>query len=409
MVRTDYLLSGNIQVQGEVSNCKAHSTGLYFTLKDNDACINCVMFRSAAAGLAFSLCQGDSVIVTGNIDIYTKTGVYQLYAKKIEKNGAGALYEKYLKLKEKLSDMGMFADEYKQPIPKYAQKIGIVTAKTGAVIQDIQNVSRRRHPGVSLYLYESLVQGDQAAKNIVKGIETLDKMDLDVIIVGRGGGSIEDLWSFNEEITARAIFDAKTPIISAVGHETDWTIADFVADLRAPTPSAAAELAVPDFCSLLMDLNEKENELSLSMEHAIDIKRRTALAYADKLKAYSPESVLEKWMEALEKYRAVMGESFQGFIRSDKERLERTKQFIVNSFDTSMSNYKHKLLLYGERLDGASPLKKLLQGYSFTTDKSGKSINSIDKVKKGDLICVNVFDGEIEASVSNVKKIGRES
>ena len=244
MFTQDYLLQ-KIYVKGEVSNCKYHTSGhIYFSLKDETGTLNCVMFAGHRRGLAFAMKNGDKVIVGGSVDVYERDGRYQMYAKEITLEGAGTLYERYLALKQELEDMGMFAQEYKQPIPRFIRRLGVVTAPTGAAVQDIRNISYRRNPYLQIILYPALVQGAGAAESIVKGIQMLDKTDVDVIIVGRGGGSIEDLWAFNEEIVARAIFECSTPIISAVGHETDFTIADFVADLRAPTPSAAAELAI---------------------------------------------------------------------------------------------------------------------------------------------------------------------
>ena len=380
MFRQDYLLSGNVRVQGEVSNCRNHRTGLYFTLKDDKAVINCVMFHGAAAGLDFSMKPGDSVIVTGSIDTYLKSGGYQLYAKKIEKAGAGALYEEFLKLKQKLSDLGMFDAEYKQPIPPYASRIGIVTAPTGAVIRDIANVSRRRHPGVQLVLYPSLVQGENAAEEIVRGIETLDEMGLDVLIVGRGGGSMEDLWAFNEEAVAHAIFNTKTPVISAVGHETDWTIADFVADLRAPTPSAAAELAVPDIREILENLHRRELYFNSLMNHEIDLAKRRNAEYSAKLEAKSPENIL----------------------RIHKEKLSSQKLLFDNLMNRYLERDKHRLGLLAGRLDGSSPMKKLSQGYSFVSDAEGKGIRSVRSVSIGDELNIHVKDGMVIGQATSI-------
>ena len=242
MFTQDFMLN-RIYVKGEVSNCKYHTSGhIYFSLKDESGAIACIMFAGNRNGLGFRMQDGQQVIALGNVTTYERDGKYQLYAKEIILDGAGLLYEKFEALKKELGEMGMFAPEYKQPIPKFAKRIGIVTAPTGAAIRDIINVASRRNPYVQLILYPALVQGDGAAPSIVKGIKMLDNQNVDVMIVGRGGGSIEDLWAFNEEIVVRAIFEAKTPIISAVGHETDTTIADYVADMRAPTPSAAAVL-----------------------------------------------------------------------------------------------------------------------------------------------------------------------
>ena len=267
MFTQDYLLQ-KIYVKGEVSNCKYHTSGhIYFSLKDETGTLNCVMFAGHRRGLAFAMKNGDKVIVGGSVDVYERDGRYQMYAKEITLEGAGILYERYLALKQELEDMGMFAQEYKQPIPRFIRRLGVVTAPTGAAVQDIRNISYRRNPYLQIILYPALVQGAGAAESIVKGIQMLDKTDVDVIIVGRGGGSIEDLWAFNEEIVARAIFECSTPIISAVGHETDFTIADFAADLRAPTPSAAAELAVDDYRSVIEAVSIYRQRLYLSLIH----------------------------------------------------------------------------------------------------------------------------------------------
>ena len=267
MFTQDYLLQ-KIYVKGEVSNCKYHTSGhIYFSLKDETGTLNCVMFAGHRRGLAFAMKNGDKVIVGGSVDVYERDGRYQMYAKEITLEGAGTLYERYLALKQELEDMGMFAQEYKQPIPRFIRRLGVVTAPTGAAVQDIRNISYRRNPYLQIILYPALVQGAGAAESIVKGIQMLDKTDVDVIIVGRGGGSIEDLWAFNEEIVARAIFECSTPIISAVGHETDFTIADFAADLRAPTPSAAAELAVDDYRSVIEAVSIYRQRLYLSLIH----------------------------------------------------------------------------------------------------------------------------------------------
>ena len=247
MFSQDFMLN-RIYVKGEVSNCKYHTSGhIYFSLKDESGTIACIMFAGARSGLSFRMQEGQKVIVLGNVAVYERDGKYQLYAKEIILDGAGDLYERYAALKRELEEMGMFAPEYKRAIPKYARTIGIVTAPTGAAVRDIIHIAGRRNPYVQLILYPALVQGEGAAASIIRGIQALEKQKVDVIIVGRGGGSIEDLWAFNEESVARAIFACSIPIISAVGHETDVLISDFVADLRAPTPSAAAELAVSEY------------------------------------------------------------------------------------------------------------------------------------------------------------------
>ncbi|MGN1186880.1 MAG: exodeoxyribonuclease VII large subunit, partial [Lachnospiraceae bacterium] len=293
MFQTDFVLN-RIKVTGEVSNCKYHSSGhIYFTLKDSGGALACVMFAGDRRGLSFQLKDGMQVKAAGSINVYERDGKYQLYAKSIQQEGAGALYEKYLALKAELEEMGMFDVSYKQPIPKYATRIGVVTAATGAAIHDIINISGRRNPYVQLYLYPAKVQGEGAAQTICDGIRTLDDMNLDVIIVGRGGGSIEDLWAFNEEAVARAVFECRTPVISAVGHETDFTIIDFVSDRRAPTPSAAAELAVFDFNEWQDRLGRYEKSLVQLMSGRVDELRGQLEAYMVRLNYLRPERRLE--------------------------------------------------------------------------------------------------------------------
>ena len=270
----DAMLSG-LFVRGEVSNCKYHSSGhIYFSLKDETGTLSAVMFARDRRNLAFTLKNGDRVVVSGRLDVYEKTGVYQLYASGIRREGAGELYERYMKLKAELEERGLFSPMYKKPVPPYALRVGIVTSPTGAAIRDIQNIARRRNPYVQLILCPALVQGDGAKESIVRGIRTLDRLGVDVIIVGRGGGSIEDLWAFNEECVAEAIFACRTPVISAVGHETDTTIADYAADMRAPTPSGAAELAVFDYQAFLAKQQELSGKLTGALRFRITDVRK---------------------------------------------------------------------------------------------------------------------------------------
>ena len=381
MFQQDFFLK-KVWVKGEVSNCKYHSSGhIYFTLKDENATLACVMFAGKRKGLTFRLAQGQKVIVGGSIEIYERDGKYQLYASEITLDGAGELYLKYEALKQELQEMGMFAMEYKQPIPYYSKKVGIVTAPTGAAVRDIIQISSRRNPYVQLYLYPVQVQGQGAAESVVKGIEALDKFGVDVIIVGRGGGSIEDLWAFNEEIVARAIFDCSTPIISAVGHETDVTIADYVADLRAPTPSAAAELAVREFSEISGNLQAVRQRLSDSMQLQIERKRQTLSQYKMQLKLMSPESRLKEQRMSL--------------LRQE-ERLETAMQRVIE-------RQRHRLQLYIERLNGLSPAQKLNQGYAYVEHKQ-QAVNSILDVKEQEILTIHVTDGEIRAKVMETIK-----
>ena len=385
MFGQDYLLN-RLYVKGEVSNCKYHTSGhVYFSLKDETGAIACVMFASQRSNMKFRLAEGQKVIVLGSVKVYERDGKYQLYANEIVLDGVGLLYERFQALKKELEEMGMFSHEYKKPIPKFCKKVGIVTAPTGAAIRDIMNISMRRNPYVQLILYPALVQGEMAAPSIVKGIEALDKLGLDVIIVGRGGGSMEDLWAFNEEIVARAIFHCQTPIISAVGHETDITIADYVSDLRAPTPSAAAELAVFNVKDVLEKQQFYKMRMDQAMKHKIHLLRKELETYELRIKALSPaQQLLEK--------RTLAADIANQLELMMKNNL-REKRFLLQ--------------MYIEKLNGLSPLKKLNQGYSFVADMKGRAITSIEKVNIEDELTIHVTDGEIKTKVVEKKGIIR--
>ncbi len=377
MFSQDFLLS-RMYVKGEVSNCKYHTSGhIYFSLKDESGTLSCVMFAGQRKGLAFPMKEGQHVIVLGSVNVYERTGSYQLYAKEILLDGMGRLYEEFERLKRELEEMGMFAEEYKQPIPVYVRRLGIVTAPTGAAIQDIRNIASRRNPYVQLILYPSLVQGEGAADNLVRGIEALDELGVDAIIVGRGGGSMEDLWAFNEEKVARAIFECRTPVISAVGHETDTTIADFAADLRAPTPSAAAELAVADIRELLERMRTYQQRLNQGFGYRLEQYRNRLGELRNRLLQISPrQQLFEKRMRAAE-------------LSNQLEQAMKEK----------LGDRKNQLALYIERFHGLSPLLKLQQGYSYIEGTDGKAVTSIRQADTGDLLRIHVTDGLYTAVV----------
>ena len=385
MFGQDYLLN-RLYVKGEVSNCKYHTSGhIYFSLKDETGAIACVMVAGQRNNLKFRLAEGQRVIVLGSVKVYERDGKYQLYASDVVLDGVGLLYERFQALKKELEEMGMFAPEYKKTIPKYCKKVGIVTAPTGAAIRDIMNIAKRRNPYVQLILYPALVQGEMAASSIVRGIEALDQRNLDVIIVGRGGGSLEDLWAFNEEAVARAIFHCNTPVISAVGHETDTTIADYVADLRAPTPSAAAELAVYDIREVLEKQEAYRARMHQALGHKVRILRKELETYELRLRAVSP-------MQQLMEKRTLTAELASQLELSMKNNL-REKRFLLQ--------------MYIEKLNGLSPLKKLNQGYSFVADEEAKAVTSIRQVKEGTELSIHVTDGKIKARVLETKGIIR--
>ena len=323
MFTQDFLLK-SITIKGEVSNCKYHSSGhVYFTLKDRGGAISCVMFRGDRdkGGLRFDMKEGQQVKASGTVDVYERDGKYQLYARKIELDGEGALFEKFEELKKKLAESGMFAQEYKQPIPPYIKTLGIVTAPTGAAVRDIINVATRRNPHIQIILYPAIVQGDRAAESIVRGIETLSGGQVDVIIVGRGGGSIEDLWAFNEEIVAQAIFDCPIPIISAVGHETDTTIADYVADRRAPTPSAAAEIAVYEYERFLQDLADYSFTMKKSMDRKLTAAKLMSSRYAESLRLLSPMGKIKDRLLRMDQFQDALGNIMKRKLEAARHRL----------------------------------------------------------------------------------------
>lgn len=375
MFAQDFALS-RISIKGEVSNCKYHTSGhIYFTLKDGLAAIQAVMFASRRGGLDFELRDGQQVVVKGSVEVYERDGRYQLYASQIALDGAGDLFRRFEKLRNELEEMGMFAPEYKRPIPKFARTVGVVTASTGAAIRDIINISSRRNPYVQLVLYPARVQGEGAAESIARGIEVLDRMGLDVIIAGRGGGSIEDLWAFNEEIVARAIFRCSTPVISAVGHETDVTIADCVADLRAPTPSAAAELAVFDFGQFEAQLRGAKELLARGLKRKIDSVRYQTEQYRLKLRLHDP----------------------QRQINEKRQRLVSAEDELKRLMERRLSDCRHRLALMSGRLHGQSPLEKLSRGFGFITDEEGRRVDHAASVRPGDRLSIRLADGQIEA------------
>ncbi len=369
-------------VKGEVSNCKYHSSGhIYFTLKDSRGVVNCVMFASQRSGLSFRLAEGQQVVVGGSVDVYERDGKYQLYAKQIVLDGAGLLYERFEQLKAELAECGMFAPEYKQPIPKYIRTLGVVTADTGAAVRDIIQIATRRNPYVQIILYPAIVQGEAAAESVVGGIRALERLGVDVMIVGRGGGSIEDLWAFNERMVAQAVFDCSVPIISAVGHETDTTIIDFVSDLRAPTPSAAAELAVADIREILGSMEGAKEQLQRLIRRRIGEERMRLDRCAMALRYGSPVSR----------------------IRARRQEGLRLEEQLQEHMERILGRKRHELELYIERMRGLSPLDKLRSGFSYVEDEQGQNIRSVQGVCPGQQLTVRVQDGSIAARVTEVR------
>ena len=374
----------DIRIKGEIYDFRRNAKfgHYYFTLKDEGSAISGVMFRSArSSGLDFTPENGQSVIVTGNISVYERDGRYQVYAGRMQLDGRGNLYEEYERLKQKLYEEGLFDFEHKKDIPKYPKKVGIVTASTGAAIQDIINIAKRRNPYVQLYLYPARVQGEGAAATIVRGIKLLDTMGMDTIIIGRGGGSIEDLWPFNEEVVARAIYEADTPIISGTGHEIDNTIADYAADFRAPTPSAACELAIPDIMERIARINNYKDVLYQRMSNRLKGAVNEASIIETKLTAVSPVTKLHN--------QRVYADKLHDRLTSDMDSLYQKRQ------------HEYEMLL--TRLDGLSPTAKLHGGYGYV-ESEGQPVVSVKQVKAGDNITITIHDGQIEGKAEYVKE-----
>ena len=382
MFAQDFMLH-HISIKGEVSNCKYHSSGhIYFTMKDANGTINAIMFAgSRREGLKFPMKEGDRVVVTGSVEVYERDGRYQIYARTIERDGEGNLYLKFEALKRALEEMGMFAEEYKQPIPKYAKTVGIVTAETGAAIQDIRNIAGRRNPYVQLILCPALVQGEGAAASIVHGIHALEQIGVDVIIVGRGGGSIEDLWAFNEEMVARAIFDCRIPVISAVGHQTDFTIADYVADLRAPTPSAAAELAVFDYRQAMQELLGMRQQMDKELQRKVTVARNHLEHQRMRLHYLSPQQRMNE----------------------NRRRVAEYEEKLTGRMEELLREHRHRLALLAGTLESYSPVKKLSGGYAFVEDGNHQALRSIHQIRKKDIVQIHLLDGTLTAAVTEIQ------
>ena len=372
-----------VWVRGEISNLTKHSSGhYYFTIKDRDSQLSCVSFKSTNRTLKFEPEASMKVLVFGSIDVYTVRGQYQMRVFDMRPDGVGELYKAFEQLKKKLQDEGLFDELHKKPIPKYPKKIGVVTSPTGAAIHDILNVAKRRCP-MDILIAPTLVQGERSAQSIATSIEMLNKSDVDIIIVGRGGGSLEDLWSFNEEIVARAIFNSDVPIISAVGHETDYTIADFTADIRAPTPSAAAELAVPNRIEISRHIESLSSRMEQATTHII-AKHASHIDYLQ---------------------RQIEPDRLNDFLRQNQQRIDEIISRMEYSIKAILNVKESPLKIYAGRLDAISPLKTIERGYSITLDpKDRKVIGSVSDVKKGDELEIIVKDGSIECSVDSTKK-----
>jgi len=406
MFSSDFLLD-RIYIKGEVSNCKYHSSGhIYFSLKDEKAAISCAMFARERRNLAFRLENGQRVIVMGRIGVYERDGTYSLYASAIRLDGIGVLYERFEALKKELAEMGMFAPEYKQPLPRYIRTLGVVTAPTGAAVRDIIQIARRRNPGIRIILYPAKVQGEGAAESIAAGIRALDEYGTDVIIAGRGGGSIEDLWAFNEETVARAAFACRTPLISAVGHETDTTILDYVADLRAPTPSAGAELAVDDMLQCAGRLQQIRARQLLLMRRSIETGRLRAQRSALRLKNRGPEGRLRDGRQFLDRTAERMERALREKVRQSRETHMALSRRLTSAMRAQLDRAIRRRDEAARRLEGASPAQRMEMGLAFVTDADGRRIHGISQLTGGESVWLHFRDGKAEAKILRLEATG---
>lgn len=399
----DNIFLNKVYLKGEISNFKAHTRGhLYFTLKDEESRLNAVMFSYQANSLKFTPADGMKVLVKGKISAYVATGAYQIYVESMEQDGLGNLYIEFEKLKKKLAAEGLFDSDKKKPIPKTPKRIGIVTASTGAAIRDILTTIKRRYPICETILFPSLVQGADAAKDIVKKIEIANTYDIDTLIVGRGGGSIEDLWPFNEEIVARAIYNSKVPVISAVGHEIDFTIADFVADLRAPTPTAAAELAVPNIDTINTYLTNAINRSTLSINNLIDNKKQILLNYTSSYVLKKPTAMYEIKEQNLDFLIDRLTKQMKQVVENAHIRLYKvTSSYILTNPEILYKFKQQNLTHIINKLEVLNPMNTIKRGYAIIK-KDNKVISNIQKVKKDDIINIDIKNGSINAQVLEV-------
>ena len=407
MFTQDFVMR-SIAVKGEVSNCKYHSSGhIYFTLKDETSAISCVMFGgNRHTGLRFEMQDGMQVVVTGTIDVYTRDGRYQLYARKIEQDGTGALYERFALLKQELEEQGMFDPMYKKPIPRFVRRLGVITAPTGAAVHDIIQISKRRNPYIQIILYPAAVQGPQAPGSLVAGLKAMEKMNVDAVIIGRGGGSIEDLWAFNERIVAQAVFDCSIPVISAVGHETDTTICDFAADLRAPTPSAGAEVAVCEISETDDRIYADKEKLERLVSERVSRERQRLKQDQMRIGYLNPISRLREQKIYAESCRDKLNAVIKIKI-SDARRRADVSGRLCSLMKNKITDEKHRIQLDAGKLDGLSPLKRLAGGYTYTEDESGHRIKSAGDVCIGQMMITTLSDGTITSRIEE-KDVKRE-
>ena len=398
-----------VKVRGEVSNCTYATSGhIYFTLKDAGASVRCLMFRSRAVGLNFRLKDGMGVIVTGDVDLYEAGGQYQLKVSSAVKDGTGVLYERYEQLKARLKAEGLFDEAHKKPLPAYPASVGIVTARTGKAIHDIVTNATRRNPWIQLVFCPASVQGEGAASTLIRGIRTLESYGVDVIIIGRGGGSIEELWEFNDERLARTVYNCSIPVISAVGHDSDTTIIDYVADRVASTPTAAAELAVPDMVKIAAYLDQMRGRLDGIMQSQAAGARAQAAHYAAQLRALSPGRVLQDRKQSLDTARKRMQVMMEHRLSDGKQSLLEQENSLVRLMNQRMEDARNRNALYAQKLHGLSPLRQLERGYAYVSNEEGHGVSSISQAPQGSILQIEVTDGRIRAKAEEIIPVIRE-
>ena len=401
----DFVLR-NVRISGEVSDCKEDKKGhIYFTIKDDAAVMSCAMWSSKrSAGLDFELEKGQHIVVTGNIGVYERWGDYRLYADKIEKEGVGRLFEELEKLKLKLRDEGLFDESHKKPIPRYPKKIGIITSRTGAVIEDIKRTAREANPYVQLILYPAIVQGADAAATLIRGIKRFEEEGVDTIIIGRGGGSTEDLWCFNDEKLARTVYSCRIPVISAVGHQTDRTLVDEVSDLSVATPTAAAMNAVPNLALAFNELDSFKDSITNKFKLRIDRMKSSIDKFEYAIRRQSPQMKLKEVRRQIENYSLSYNRLLSAKLDNYDRVITGSKQQLDRLMRAAYETFNKRFISITAEIEGKSPMKRLMGGYSYVENEAGENIRSVKGLKQGERLNLVLADGSVKAKVEEINK-----
>ena len=396
----------NVKISGEVSDCKEDKKGhIYFTIKDDAAVMSCAMWMSKrSAGLDFKLEKGQHIVVTGNVGVYERWGDYRLYADKIEKEGVGRLFEELEKLKLKLRAEGLFDESHKKPIPRYPKKIGIITSRTGAVIEDIKRTAREANPYVQLILYPAIVQGADAAATLIRGIKRFEEEGVDTIIIGRGGGSTEDLWCFNDEKLARTVYSCRIPVISAVGHQTDRTLVDEVSDLSVATPTAAAMNAVPSLALAFNELDGFKDSISNKLQLRIDRMKSSIDKFEYAIRRQSPQMKLKEVRRQIENYSLSYNRLLSAKLDNYDRVITGSKQQLDRLMRAAYETFNKRFISITAEIEGKSPMKRLMGGYSYVENEAGENIRSVKGLKQGERLNLVLADGSVKAKVEEINK-----